>query len=247
MLWVSEYVKANPGKTMREVVRAMGCQKSSGYDVIQRTLKAGLIRREPGKITSSWLLFPYQKKRAVITHFQGCFWLRFQEKSSRVPTEHCSSLDNLTAWVDSQVDGAEVFLNFDSDLLPGEATKSSAILPQKEIKAPTPPRGRVHNFSMRNVRSERAPTPLLPRASFICCNKECGKTFFRRASKRSEGQENFYCSRACGNAGKTKQTFTHECAFCNVSFTRASKDHHKLHFCCRDHHHQHSKKKTAKQ
>lgn len=58
MLTVMQAVGSTPGLSMRELANRLGFGKSSGYDIINRTAKAGLIRKEPGKITSSWLLFP---------------------------------------------------------------------------------------------------------------------------------------------------------------------------------------------
>jgi hypothetical protein len=59
---VIQFVTENPGKIIREAAKEAGAGQSAGYDVVSRCLRAGLIRREPGPVTSSWLLYPPKQK-----------------------------------------------------------------------------------------------------------------------------------------------------------------------------------------
>jgi len=193
-------------------------------------------------------------QRAVVSFLQGSYWLRYQQVSTRIAPEHCTSHERLTAWVESQVSDTEVFYNFDADQLPAEEIQSSiAPAPSRSVKLDTVFSVRVPRVMMAEqmaIRKEQGLSTegvaMSPRVTLICAYKECGKEFERRESllvyKQTKGGSRnnpTYCSKQCSSRGAQRDkpaSIELVCEQCKQTFQRPRRNCNKggkISFCCR--------------
>lgn len=194
-------------------------------------------------------------QRAVVSFLQGSYWLRYQQVSTRIAPEHCTSHERLTAWVESQVSDTEVFYNFDADQLPAEEIQSSiAPAPSRSVKLDTVFSVRAPRVMMAEQMAIRKEQGLstegvatAPRVTLTCAYKECGKEFERRESllvykqtKDKTKGHTTYCSKQCSSRGasvaKLWLCIELVCEQCKQTFQRPRRNCNKggkISFCCR--------------
>jgi len=197
--------------------------------------------------------------RAIVSFLQGSYWLRYQQVSTRIPAEHATSHERLTAWVESQLlrgrgVETEVFYNFDSDLLPAEEVQSSiAPAPSRAVKLVTVLSVRAPRVMMAEqmaIRKEQGLSTegkaMSPRVTLVCAFKECGKEFERRESllvykqNKGGGRNNpTYCCKLCSSRAAQVDkpaSVELECEQCRGKFLRPRRNISKggkISFCCR--------------
>lgn len=192
--------------------------------------------------------------RAIVSFLQGAFWLRYQQVSTRIPAEHCTSHERLAIYVESQVEDTEVFYNFDSDLLPAEEVQSSiAPAPSRAVKLETAFSVRAPRVMLAEQMAMRKEQGLStegkamsPRVTLTCAFKECGKEFERRESllvykqNKGGGRNNpTYCCKLCSSRAAQVDkpaSVELECEQCRGKFLRPRRNISKggkISFCCR--------------
>jgi hypothetical protein len=188
-----------------------------------------------------------QPSRAIVTHLNGVFWLRNDGQQTRIPVEHITSQEKLSAWVEQQIGEKEVFYNYPDNLLPeSEPTQTVIVAPSRKLEPPKP----VYVQPIRSLAEEMAlkaknntlPGKRSPRITLTCCNKKCGKQFERLLSHYEPSCSRVFCSRACqGEAAKKEhKAFLLNCSYCKMYFERDNVDNgSKLFFCTRECKHQH--------
>lgn len=169
------------------------------------------------------------RSRAVITYLNGRFWLRHNNQSQAVPVEHCSSRQRIEEWAEAQ-NLAEVFYNFDDDVLPDTEPVSSATpaYVTRPIPIPRLQQYRPPSLTMAQHVALRREKGILPggrpaeRVQLQC--SFCHKPFTRAPSEVN--QVNNYCSPSCssrhqvGRSGKSAELVEVQCHHCQSPILR---------------------------